>query len=152
MCWNDLNTDKGSKGTKVIIEICDTVLQSIVAFVQGDSLAQTVFTCLYLHDPACIQNPVLRLMCCGLLRLLEKVYTVINLAAIFEEEDINMTTYGFSLSPQISDKVSERNEYIRSNYRYRSVFNGAWMILLKLIIKSSSYQNFRKMRLFTHSD
>ena len=52
-----------------------------------------------------VQNPVLRSMCCGLLRLLEKVYGVINLAAIFEEEDINMTTYGFTLSPNISDKV-----------------------------------------------
>lgn len=46
-----------------IIGIIDALNACLVSWLDGSSLAQTVFTCLYLHQPYNIQDKSLRAFC-----------------------------------------------------------------------------------------
>ena len=89
----------------VSLELCDLILQSVVAFFEGGSLAQTVFTCLYLHDPSKVQDVSIRTLSYALLRLVSKLMEIVNTAAVYEEEDIFLMSYGFSFAQHIPEKV-----------------------------------------------
>ena len=101
--WDELNQSDVASST--IVEIIDTVLRSVVTFLEGSSLAQTVFTCTFLHTPANILNSSLRVACLGLLRVLDKCIEMLNTAAVFEEEDVYLMTYGLSLASHVNEKV-----------------------------------------------
>lgn len=56
-----------------LIGIIDTTLACIVSWLEGHSLAQTVFTNLYLHKPYTITNRCLKAFCILVYKLLEVI-------------------------------------------------------------------------------
>lgn len=61
-----------------LIGIMDTTLACIVSWLEGHSLAQTVFTNLYLHKPYQIEDKALRYFCLMVYKLLEVIKDYIH--------------------------------------------------------------------------
>ncbi len=60
-------------------------LLSQITWLEGHSLAQTVFTCLYVHNPDLIQDPALKAFALGILKICDIAREKVNKAAVFEE-------------------------------------------------------------------
>lgn len=56
-----------------------------ITWLEGHSLAQTVFTCLYVHNPDLIEEPALKAFALGLLKVCDIAREKVNKAAVFEE-------------------------------------------------------------------
>ncbi|XP_026319501.1 N-alpha-acetyltransferase 35, NatC auxiliary subunit isoform X2 [Hyposmocoma kahamanoa] len=80
-----------------IIGIIDATMACIVSWLEGHSLAQTVFTNLYLHQPHSIVNKTLKAYCIAVYKLLDCIRDCINKAQVFEEEDFQPMGYGYRL-------------------------------------------------------
>lgn len=52
-----------------LIGIFDALFACVVSWLEGHSPAQTIFTCLYLHDTAAIKDKFLACYCNGILKL-----------------------------------------------------------------------------------
>uniref|UniRef100_H2ZHX8 N-alpha-acetyltransferase 35, NatC auxiliary subunit n=2 Tax=Ciona savignyi TaxID=51511 RepID=H2ZHX8_CIOSA len=85
-----------------LISIMDTCQTCILSWLEGQSLAQTVFTCLFLHEPDLIEDRVLRAYCIAVLKLCDLIKEKIFTANVFEEEDFQTLTYGFKFAGQVS--------------------------------------------------
>lgn len=48
-------------------------------------MAQTVFTCLYVHNPDLIEEPALKAFALGILKVCDIAREKVNKAAVFEE-------------------------------------------------------------------
>jgi len=53
-----------------LIGIFDGLFSCLISWLEGHSPAQTVFTCLYLHEPAEIKDKLLLSFCNGMLKLI----------------------------------------------------------------------------------
>lgn len=80
-----------------LITIIDKILSLLAAWMKGNSLAQTVLTCLYLHDPLRIKNDKLKAFCIGISKVVELMMQVIQSVDVYEEEDYHASLLGFSL-------------------------------------------------------
>ncbi|XP_059048022.1 N-alpha-acetyltransferase 35, NatC auxiliary subunit isoform X2 [Achroia grisella] len=80
-----------------LIGIIDATMACIVSWLEGHSLAQTVFTNLYLHQPHLITNKILKAYCIAVYKLLDCIRDCINKAQVFEEEDFQPMGYGYRL-------------------------------------------------------
>lgn len=60
-----------------------SVLQ--ITWLEGHSLAQTVFTCLYVHNPDFIEDPAMKAFALGILKICDIAREKVNKAAVFEE-------------------------------------------------------------------
>ncbi|XP_072945563.1 N-alpha-acetyltransferase 35, NatC auxiliary subunit-like [Epargyreus clarus] len=80
-----------------IIGVIDATMACIVTWLEGHSLAQTVFTNLYLHQPHSIRNKTLKSFCICVYKLLDSIRDCINKAQVFEEEDFLPMGYGYRL-------------------------------------------------------
>lgn len=87
-----------------IIGIIDSTYSCIVSWLEGHSLAQTVFTNLYLHQPAQIIDKPLRTFCYAIYKIIEIIKDCINKAMVFEEEDFQSATYGYRLQQDITEQ------------------------------------------------
>lgn len=56
-----------------------------ITWLEGHSLAQTVFTCLYVHSPDLIEDPALKAFALGILKVCDIAREKVNKAAVFEE-------------------------------------------------------------------
>lgn len=83
-----------------LVGIFDRLLALLVAWLNGNSLAQTVLTCLYLHDPLRVEDERLKAFCIAVLKIVELVMDMVALVDVYEEEDYQSTLYGFSLCSQ----------------------------------------------------
>lgn len=70
-----------------LIGIMDSMLACFVSWLEGHSLAQTVYTCLYMHDVNAIGDTSLKAFCFGMNNSMRLVKDVILAAAVYEEED-----------------------------------------------------------------
>lgn len=61
-----------------LIGIMDATMACIVSWLEGHSLAQTVFTNLYLHQPHSIQDKMLKAYCIAIYKLLDCIKDCIN--------------------------------------------------------------------------
>lgn len=68
--------DAVAKGLKVdgltppeLISVIDRLLCLLVAWLQGNSLVQTLFTCLYLHNVDAVPDPILKPVCIAFLKV-----------------------------------------------------------------------------------
>lgn len=61
-----------------LIGIIDATMSCIVSWLEGHSLAQTVFTNLYLHQPHSILNKTLKAYCIAVYKLLDCIRECIN--------------------------------------------------------------------------
>lgn len=66
----------------------DATLACLVTWLEGHSLAQTVFTNLYLHKPLLIEDRVLKAFSVCILKMIEVIRDFVNKANVFEEVNI----------------------------------------------------------------
>ncbi|KAL1110430.1 hypothetical protein AAG570_007961 [Ranatra chinensis] len=85
------------------IGIVDTTWACMVAWLDGNSLAQTVFTNLYLHNPHRIQDRPLKSFCIAIYKLIDVIRDFVSRGLVFEEEDFQPMIYGYRLIPDVSD-------------------------------------------------
>uniref|UniRef100_A0A8C8JTC9 N-alpha-acetyltransferase 35, NatC auxiliary subunit n=1 Tax=Oncorhynchus tshawytscha TaxID=74940 RepID=A0A8C8JTC9_ONCTS len=86
-----------------LIGIMDTCFCCLITWLEGHSLAQTVFTCLYVHNPDLIEDPALKAFTLGILKVCDIAREKVNKAAVFEEEDFQAMTYGFKMANNVTD-------------------------------------------------
>ncbi|XP_032809188.1 N-alpha-acetyltransferase 35, NatC auxiliary subunit isoform X1 [Petromyzon marinus] len=86
-----------------LIGIIDTCFCCLITWLEGHSLAQTVFTCLYLHNPELIEDPAMKAFALGILKVCDIARDKINKASVFEEEDFHSMTYGFKMANNVTD-------------------------------------------------
>ncbi|KAK2171644.1 hypothetical protein NP493_1045g00034 [Ridgeia piscesae] len=82
--------------------IIDDTLACLVTWLEGHSLAQTVFTNLYLHDPSLLEDCHIKAYSLCMLKIVESVRDIVNRAAVFEEEDFQPMMYGFKTVPELT--------------------------------------------------
>ncbi|KAK5639210.1 hypothetical protein RI129_011702 [Pyrocoelia pectoralis] len=87
-----------------LIDIIDTTLACIVSWLEGHSLAQTVFTNLYLHKPYSIEDRTLKVFSLAVYKVLEIIKEFIHKAIVYEEEDFQPMHYGYHLNPDLSEQ------------------------------------------------
>lgn len=87
-----------------VIGIIDSTYACIVSWLEGHSLAQTVFTNLYLHQPSQIVDKPLKVFCYAVYKIIEVIKDCINKALVFEEEDFQSATYGYRLQQDITEQ------------------------------------------------
>jgi len=73
------------KNTAVFEVQCWKTFLSQATWLEGHSLAQTVFINLYLHDPSQVNDRTLRTFCVCFLKLVDCIRDRINRAGVFEE-------------------------------------------------------------------
>lgn len=86
-----------------LIGIMDATLACLVTWLEGHSLAQTVFTNLYLHNPYVIEDRCLKAFSFYTLKIVDHIRDRVNRAGVFEEEDFQTMTYGFKMAGDLSD-------------------------------------------------
>ncbi|XP_042909668.1 N-alpha-acetyltransferase 35, NatC auxiliary subunit isoform X2 [Parasteatoda tepidariorum] len=105
-----LNFDQALKAGKLKIKdlsaeeqigIIDATLACLVTWLEGHSLAQTVFTNLYLQKPHLVEDKIIRAFSIHLLKMLEVIRDFVNKAGVFEEEDFQPVMYGYKLANEI---------------------------------------------------
>lgn len=108
-----------------IIGIIDTTLSCIVSWLEGHSLAQTVFTNLYLHEPYFIKDRTLKAFSIAVYKLLEVIKDYINKAVVYEEEDFQPMQYNYHLNPDISELrvigMLKEVEEIHKKVKYKNI-------------------------------
>ncbi|XP_043643180.1 N-alpha-acetyltransferase 35, NatC auxiliary subunit homolog isoform X2 [Drosophila teissieri] len=77
-----------------LIGIYDALFSCLVSWLEGNSMDQVLFTCLYLHAPAQIKDKALRVFCTAVRNLIVVIKNIIAVAAVNEEEDFQL--YGNS--------------------------------------------------------
>uniref|UniRef100_F7AER5 N-alpha-acetyltransferase 35, NatC auxiliary subunit n=1 Tax=Ciona intestinalis TaxID=7719 RepID=F7AER5_CIOIN len=85
-----------------LISVMDVCQTCILSWLEGQSLAQTVFTCLYLHETDLIQDRILKAYCIGVLKLCHLIKEKVFKANVFEEEDFQTLTYGFKFANSLT--------------------------------------------------
>lgn len=92
---------------KDLVAIIDTTMACLVTWLEGHSLAQTVFTNLYLHAGDCAEkrptNVVLKSFTVAVLKMIDLIRDLIAKASVFEEEDFQPLVYGFQLATDVSE-------------------------------------------------
>uniref|UniRef100_F1KY43 Protein MAK10 homolog n=1 Tax=Ascaris suum TaxID=6253 RepID=F1KY43_ASCSU len=72
-----------------LIATMDAMLVSLMSWLDGNSIAQTLLTCVCLHDVPAIGDTTLASFCYGILELAITSRHIIQTAAVYEEEDFN---------------------------------------------------------------
>lgn len=85
------------------IGIIDSTLACLVSWLEGHSLAQTVFTNLYLHRPQQVQDKVMKAFAVSVYKIIDIFKDFIGKALVFEEEDFQTMSYGYKLKPEVSE-------------------------------------------------
>lgn len=86
------------------IGIIDSTYACLVSWLEGHSLAQTVFTNLYLHKPHLIQDKPLKVFCISMYKIVYIIKDFVNKGLVFEEEDFQPTLYGYHLNPDVNEQ------------------------------------------------
>jgi N-alpha-acetyltransferase 35, NatC auxiliary subunit len=84
--------------------IFDALFACLISWLEGHSPAQTIFTCLYLHDTSLIEDKYLLCFCNVILKLTAIIRKFINSARVYEEEDFQPAIYHFNLCNELSDQ------------------------------------------------
>ena len=85
------------------IAIVDNTLCNLVTWLDGSSLAQTLFTNLYLHEPSLVDDQFIRVFAIATLKLIELIRNKIVASATFEEEDFQPMHYNFKFACDVTD-------------------------------------------------
>ncbi|ESN93288.1 hypothetical protein HELRODRAFT_194114 [Helobdella robusta] len=89
---------------EALIGIIDDTLACFVTWIEGHSLAQTVFINLYLHDPALINDPTLKSFSTAILKIVDDVRDKITRVSVYEEEDFQSMSYNFNMADEVADQ------------------------------------------------
>lgn len=88
--------------TEELIGIIDDTFSCLVTWLDGHSLAQTVFINLYLHNTNLICDKSLKAFCIVILKIVDTINDFVIQASVYEEEDFQSKTYNFNLATNIS--------------------------------------------------
>ena len=102
------------------IGVMDATLACLVTWLEGHSLAQTVFTNLYLHNVHEVEDAAMKAFSVAVLKVVALVKDFVNRGGVFEEEDFQPTTYGFKLCAEVSEQrclgmLREAEEELKDN-------------------------------------
>ena len=86
-----------------LLGIIDELTACFVTWLDGHSLVQSVFICMYCHNPYIIEDIVLKAMCIASLKLVDVIRNICTKAKVFEEEDFQPMSYGFNLATDVTE-------------------------------------------------
>lgn len=86
-----------------MVGIVDDTTCCIIAWLEGHSLAQTVFTNLYLHNPLKIEDKCIKWFSLLILKLVDFCLQFIQKAEVYEEEDFQPSLYNYRLDFDVSE-------------------------------------------------
>lgn len=84
--------------------IIDETYSCLVTWFENHSLAQTVMTNLYLHDPERIEDRPLRVFSQSILRLVDFIDKLVLMVFCIEEEDFHCNVCKFKLADHLNDQ------------------------------------------------
>lgn len=87
---------------KELCDLCDSTLCALVSWIEGGSIAQTIFANLYLHNPFILEHRVLKAFCVGMLKLVDNIRAMVTQTSVYEEEHFQSMTYGFQLAETVT--------------------------------------------------
>ena len=83
-------------------DIVDGMLCCIASWLEGGSMAQTVFANLYLHNPHAINDRPMKAVCITVLKLVSVVKELITSTCVYEEDHFQPMTHGFQLADSVT--------------------------------------------------
>ena len=86
-----------------LVGIFDEVLARLATWLQGFTLAQTVFSCLYLLDTNCPASHLLRGFSVGVVKTVDYMRELICRGGVFAEDDQQGVCFGFNMLTSVSD-------------------------------------------------
>ena len=86
-----------------LVGIIDEVFACVATWLQGHTLAQTVFTSMYLLDVERIENIHLRAFAQGIIKTVEYMRACICLGRVFSEDDQQGVCFGFDMLGRLSE-------------------------------------------------
>lgn len=86
-----------------LVGIMDEVLACIATWLEGHTLAQTVFTCMYLLDIDKVENIYLRAFSLAIVKTVEYMRACICQGRVFAEDDQQGVCHGFNMLSRISE-------------------------------------------------
>lgn len=89
--------------------IVDNTFCNLVTWLDGTSLAQTLFTNLYFHDPNQVKDAYIQYFSIAMLKIVDSMRSKILAASVFEEEDFQPMNYNFKFCQDILDSVVLNN-------------------------------------------
>lgn len=88
------------------IGIIDETFACLATWLEGHSLAQTVFTNLYLHNPGLINDRPMKAFCFSILKIVDFIKQLVGNNANVIDEEIFQSMYGFQDNVLTNSKVS----------------------------------------------
>lgn len=80
-----------------LIGIIDATYSCMVSWLEGHSMAQTVLTCLYLHQPDKIEDKAMKAFAVAIYKIINLIRSFILRARVYEEEDFQPSNYGYDM-------------------------------------------------------
>eukprot|EP01135_Chromosphaera_perkinsii_P005748 Nk52_evm48s359 gene=Nk52_evmTU48s359 len=90
--------------SKEVIAVMDHICSREVSWLMGNTMVQTLFTCLYLHRPSVIGDDVLRVYCLAVLMSSELMRMIVMRADVADEEDFVTVTHGFGFGIEVDER------------------------------------------------
>lgn len=88
---------------RTLIGVFDEILACMATWLEGHTLAQTVFTCLYLLDTSIVENLFLRAFATATVKVVEFIRKSILQGWVYGEEDQQAVCLGFNMLGSVSD-------------------------------------------------
>ena len=86
-----------------LVGIVDEVFACVATWLQGHTLAQTIFTSMYLLDVERVENIYLRAFALGLIKTVEYMRACICQGRVFSEDDQQGVCFGFNMLGHLSE-------------------------------------------------
>ncbi|KAG1655274.1 N-alpha-acetyltransferase 35, NatC auxiliary subunit [Nymphon striatum] len=84
------------------VGIIDATFACMVTWLEGHSLAQTLFTNLYLHQPFMLEDKVMKSFMIIILKMINIICDFVEKAGVFEEEDFQPMLFGYKLTNEVT--------------------------------------------------
>ncbi|EFO23386.2 hypothetical protein LOAG_05100 [Loa loa] len=134
-----------------MIATMDAMLASLISWLEGNSIAQTLLTCVFLNHMDSVTDSVLSAFSYGVLELTTVFRHIIQMASVYEEEDFNGYAAQFHLLPipkltsslkaaeidlQRRIKQKPANQELLDAVLYRIQFIRFMLLSLSLLVQS----------------
>ena len=86
-----------------LVGIADEVFACVATWLEGHTLAQTVFTCMYLLETEEIDNIYLRAFSQGMVKIVEYMRECICRGGVYAEDDQQGVCFGFNMLTSVAD-------------------------------------------------
>ena len=101
---NDLLKLQGHSDVE-LIGIFDEILACVATWLDGHTLAQTVFTCMYLLEPNQFEDPVLCAIGMATVRIVDMIRDVISKGGVFVEDEQQLICLGLNMLSSLDNEA-----------------------------------------------